>query len=179
MAVAKPFRYIAQITDVLRYWRTLPEFEATMDRLERRDRDLEDYISRAAIVSSDSYARSAFGAGSTNSATYVDMPGPVDIAFVKRYPDTPLKLTVQVSAYKTTNAGLVTIGLRINSTDYDCAAFFFNTLSEHNTITGFGTVAAGLPVGSYTARLRWKTANDGANVDTNDFYNVSIQEVSP
>lgn len=119
------------------------------------------------------------GTGATNNTTFIDVPGPVDLAFTKRATHTALAIWGTMTHYATAAPGLTAHGVLINGTDYSLGDFFFNTMSEHTTIGMGNIVAAGLAAGNYTARLRWRSVGGavGLNVDNNDVANFFIEEV--
>lgn len=124
--------------------------------------------------------RGAFPSGSTTSTTYVDMPGPMDTTFTARGPSSgrPYNMMVSISTYATVATGNVFVGLNINGTDFDICQLFFNTLSQHQSFSGWRNLnIAGLTDGTnYTARLRWRVQSGvTGNVDSNDIFSVRIE----
>jgi hypothetical protein len=134
---------------------------------------------RAALPGVAVLSTAAFSVGNTASNTYVDAPGPVDLAFTKRSASTSLLLDVRVSCYVGTAANAVTFGLRINAVDQGVAFNYFNNASTHAAFSGVATAFSNLASGTYTARLRW--LSNGAvtiNTDTNDRVAITIQETT-
>ena len=124
------------------------------------------------------YNRSgATGSGSTGSATFVDVPGPIDLAFTKISAHTSLVIWGTMTHFKA-QAGASLHALLINGVDYTIGDFFFTAVNEHTTIGFSNKVAAGLAPGNYTARLRWRTIGGGhtIHVDGNDVVGFNIQE---
>lgn len=120
------------------------------------------------------------GGGSTNVATYGDIPGSTSFSFQKLYSSTQTKLRVWLSVTARvdvtfTNSGW---GVRVNGTDYDVAHNEFGTTSAHQCISG-GIFITGVPAGTYTVQGRYK--RDGGTgsifVDNNDRLTVLMAEV--
>src|SRR5688572_11056416 len=116
------------------------------------------------------------GTGSTSSATFVDLPGPIDKAIVKRETATALFVSGTFSAFKTTAAGLIDFGLLIGGVDYFIARLFFNTLSAHAHIPFNAVIANAVTAGPYTARVRWRVTGGPANTDSNDVVHIRFEE---
>lgn len=114
--------------------------------------------------------------GSTASGVPVDYPGPIDKSFIKRETSTAIFVSGSVSAFKTTNPGIISFQLRINGVDYPITQFFFNDLNSHRTVPFTAAIASGLLAGTYTARLRWSTTNASANTDGNDLIQIRFEE---
>jgi hypothetical protein len=125
----------------------------------------------------------ALGFGTTTSVTYVDMPGPVQLAFTKWYDLTTVVARIEVAAY-TTGAGDTGVRYAVNmatgagSTDYDVAHFFFNPGVQHLPVAGTAPIT-GLVAGVYTVTARWRrTAGTGTlTVDSNDWLSMDLNEV--
>ena len=122
----------------------------------------------------------ATGTGSTSSASYVDVPGAIDLAFTKRAAHTALAMWGTMTQY-VSGPGLTAHGVLINGVDYSVGDFYFNDASKHHTIGMGNIIAAGLAAGNYNARLRWRIVSGGIsqNVDNNDVANYFIEEVLP
>jgi hypothetical protein len=118
--------------------------------------------------------------GSTTSTTFVDAPGPFDVAFTKKSASTFVDAQVSGSGFVTGAIGSVIYALRINGVDYGVTSMYFNALSTHASFTGSMAPLGGLAAGAYTARLRWRvnSAPVVANVDANDLVSVRIQEIT-
>jgi len=110
------------------------------------------------------------------NTTYVDVPGPLDVAFTKSWADTSLLLIGSGGGYVTGGPARVTLGVRINNVDYDLGWLFFNSLSMHMTISG-SNIITGLAAGSYTARWRIMVTTQFWNTDTNDLFSLAIVEI--
>lgn len=120
----------------------------------------------------------ATGVGSSNSTSWLDVPGPIDLVFAKLATQTALSVWGTMTHY-CSGTGLSAHGVLINGVDYSLGDFFFNTPSEHTTIGMGNIIAANLPAGTYTARLRWRIVSGltTINVDSNDVANFFIEEM--
>lgn len=115
--------------------------------------------------------------GSTNSTTFVDFPGPVDIPIIKQEASTKLLVQILGSSFTSNTLIRTDLGIRINGIDTHVVNFFHNDLGRHDGWGGINRIS--LAPGSYTARLRWAVGfNPGTiSVDGNDTISVIIQEV--
>lgn len=122
----------------------------------------------------------AAGNGSHGGTNFVDVPGPIDLAFTKRATHTSLLLWGTMSHYSTVTTGLTAHAVLINGVDYSIGDFFFNSNSVHATIGLNNRIATGLAAGNYTARLRWRIVGGAMNIniDSNDSIGISIKEVT-
>jgi hypothetical protein len=118
-------------------------------------------------------------AGTTTSATYVNMPSGV-VNFTKDVDDSKLLVTMNVGAFSTVAATSMRIGVNIDGTDYDCTHFNFNTAAEHNHISCTIIIPAGVTAGAQSATARWRRVG-GTGVltkDSNDWINMVVQEIT-
>lgn len=131
---------------------------------------------RSASVPSGTTLRGSFGAGgNTSSASYVDMPGPIDITFTKRADASALNVLMILSAYVGAIAA-VKVGFSISGVDYDCCNYFFNVGSDHRTLGGLQKLA-GIPKTATSLRLRWAVSASTVFVNNDDYYNVQVMEM--
>lgn len=123
----------------------------------------------------------ALGVGTNATASFADVPGPVDLAFTKRYTHTALAVWGTMTHYAGNAQGLTAHAVLINGTDYSLGDYFFNTnvLGTHMVIGMGAIVAGGLAAGQYTARLRFRATvanTPSVSTDGNDVANFFIQE---
>ena len=117
------------------------------------------------------------GTNNTSSTSFVDYPGPIDKTFRKQRPGTALLIYGLVGMYMFPNAGIVQIGLRINSVDTLIGHFFSNDINTHREVHFNVPIMSGLAPGSYTARVRWRVAGSTTIfADFNDHVRIRIQE---
>lgn len=131
------------------------------------------------VVNNKSTLNTAQGAGTTTSATYVDLPAPSSLSFTKKY-NASTKLIVTVCAGARSNAALTTVrfGVRINGVDTDVAHMEIPDANKHVALSGVTTVT-GLLAGTYTVQVRYRrTAGAGTlQVDSNDWLSLAVEEV--
>lgn len=110
----------------------------------------------------------------TTSTTYVNW-GP-SVSFTKRSSGTRLVVIGTGSMYRTVAALTATLGVNINSTDYDVVKRPIDVSTSHTQLAG-ATEITGLAAGTYTAQLRAKTSAGQINVDSGDCSSITILEV--
>lgn len=152
--------------------------------------DLQTQITAAAarvtaIESLRTYRIDGVASNGTRTAnTFADYPGPLSVSFTKVRSDTDIVVQGFIGAMKITNVGSVVVGLSINSVDYTLGALSYLTLSQHMQISfhvSLNSIAdafaiARVPVGTYTATVRWSTSTSGSQVDSNDRVQLVIRE---
>jgi hypothetical protein len=129
------------------------------------------------------WSRYSMAGTSTTSASYVDVPGWLDLSFTKRSASTSLFITLHAGGYMTVAAGGAIYGVRLTSgadtTDKDVCLFFFNDLGTHRSFSGSVGGYSGLAAGTYAMRLRWKTGGGTSqlNFDGNDLFSLRVEEI--
>lgn len=133
------------------------------------------------IVGNKTVLNTAQGAGTTTSATYVDLPATSSLSFTKLYDAAETKLCVSLSVGARITVATFTavrFGVRINGADYDVAHTEIADLSKHGTMSGEREVT-GIPAGTYTVQVRYRRVSGGGtiNVDSNDWLSLTVEEV--
>lgn len=121
----------------------------------------------------------AGAAATTTSATYVNMPGTSSLAFTKKATSTKLVVTLNTSFWSTVNGTASRIAVRIDTTDYDCTNFYFNTANEHTQLS-CTVVISGSAAGSKTLQARWRRVSGTGTLqmDTNDWTGITVIETN-
>ncbi|MEK7152953.1 MAG: hypothetical protein AAB834_03335, partial [Patescibacteria group bacterium] len=136
---------------------------------------------RNCVSGAQSNGSTGAGPGSptdTTSSTYVNMPGTSSLTFTKAAASTKLTVMVTQTSFIVTAANNVLgVGVRIDSTDYDCGKLFINTLNVHVQLA-CSVVIPSVPAGSQTIQLRMKriSGTGGIRMDTNDWITISVLE---
>lgn len=120
-------------------------------------------------------------AGSTTSASYVDMPAGSSKAFTKLNAAVS-QLRVQFSASSFVTGAAATVcqyGIRVNGVDYDISRQYFNAVSDHRTCPAGVFYVTGLAAGAWTVQGRWKrtTGTGTLAVDSGDWISIDVSEV--
>lgn len=130
-----------------------------------------------------SCAYSAFAdAGTTTSATYVDMPGPKTATFTKLSPETNLLLNFHATFYTTAVVTSGIFALKLTgptvTQDSNMGFLFANAALSHGQVSGTNIVA-NLTQGAYTVTARWaRWAGTGVlTQDVNDWVAFSVVEI--
>jgi hypothetical protein len=106
------------------------------------------------------------------------------IDFQKYETWTDVKFQFTASGFKTGSGGLVTFtGIATDEFGVTTAVpafakFYFNTLSEHHTITGERRISDLVP-GTYRLQFQYQVDGGTFSIDTNDFIAASITEMTP
>lgn len=129
--------------------------------------------------------------GNTFSTSFVDMPGPLDFTFEKRYDYTRVIVDFSKTSYLGSgNDRFSGFGVKMTGLDSGIVVFkesnffFFNVSGVHHASHGLSIFPGGngvneLPHDTYTARLQWRTTTGGAqatHVDTNDEIHLTFTE---
>lgn len=122
----------------------------------------------------------AGGAGSTTSATFVDMPGSPTLTFVKKYPAslTHVKAFLSTGAFSsTTNTG-VAFALAIAGVDRQILSTLINVANAHVYFSG-EILLTGLPAGLLSATGRWRRTSGAGTLqsDGSDWTSLTLEEV--
>jgi hypothetical protein len=134
----------------------------------------------AADLNRDAQAVSALlSAGTTTSATYVDMPATSSVAVTKSSASTRLRIEFACSSFVTVASTVTSFGVRVNSTDLDISRLFFNPASTHEACPTGVVYVSGLAASVWTVQARWKrTSGTGiCTTDVNDWVTIDVQEV--
>lgn len=117
--------------------------------------------------------------GTTTSASYVNVPGTSSLAYTKKTSASKLVLTLNVSYWATAANTSTRLGLRVDTTDYDCTNFFFNTNSLHMQVS-CTIVLSGISAGSKTIQARWKrmSGTGTLSMDSGDWTNITVIETN-
>lgn len=118
----------------------------------------------------------------TTSATYVNLAGTSSFSFTKFLDSTRLLVTINTSCFVTVAATEVRYAVRINSTDFDVANFFFNPTSTHLQTSGTRIiVAASVPAGAHTVQGRWRRVSGTGTLtrDAGDWLSIAVTEILP
>lgn len=122
----------------------------------------------------------AAAAGTTTSATYVDMPGPPTVTITKVYPDTRLRVDFHATSFSTAVSTVARFAVNIDlaATDNDISGFTHNLANTHRQASGTGIYACP-GTGTVIVTGRWRRVS-GAGVltmDTSDWVSMTVQEV--
>lgn len=117
-------------------------------------------------------------AGTTVSATYVNMPGSPSTTFNKGSSSgTNLLVGVFASAFNSAISGLADIAVNIGGTDYQITRFFFNQANVHAHF-GAQRLIPNITLGSKTVTARWLQAGAGTlSQDGSDWVSITVSEV--
>lgn len=133
-------------------------------------------------ASNETFRVQGFTVGGTTSGAFVDMPGSPTVGFLKRYDDSHVRVTMNLSAYADTTGQTIRFGVAFvgeaGSTDYDVSHFYFNTALEHHSMGGTAEVAQGSPAGLYSVVLRWRRPQNAnqIRVDAQDWATLDMEE---
>ena len=122
--------------------------------------------------------------GTTTSATYVNVPGPQQITFIKASSLSDVKTSMAGTFFSTTTvAGAAFAANFVGPTTatYDVAhvASTNASLNAHTSYSGF-IKRSDLPAGLYVVTAQWKrTGGTGTlNIDSNDMFDMCVEEVA-
>ena len=121
----------------------------------------------------------ALAAGTTTSATYVNLPGNPSMTLTKTYLQTRIRLDLHVTSFSTLTNTSVRYAININgSTDGDMCQIVINPANTHTQVSGtviFPFTASG----SVPLVARWRRPAGGGTLttDTNDWLSMTAQEV--
>lgn len=120
----------------------------------------------------------ASAAGTTTSATFVDMPGPPAVTITKAYSDTRLLIALHATSFSTVLGTVARFGVSIAGTDSDIAGLTHNLASTHLQVSGAGVFAAA-GAGTVTVTGRWRRVSGTGvlTMDANDWVSITVQEV--
>jgi len=126
-----------------------------------------------------SSTNSAFAAGTTTSATYVNLPGPPTVTIIKRYAAS--RLLVTFTATLTSSLANTSVRFAINIPgvgDGDIAQLVINPASTHLQVAGTAVFPAAV-TGSLTLTGRWRRVAGGGTLTTgtDDWVSISVLEV--
>lgn len=114
------------------------------------------------------------------SGSFTNITGAATATFVKRFTETAIKVTMDLTYYALVTAMGAEFAVQINGVDYVITRLSLgnSTLIAHTTVAGVRKVAAGLAAGSYTvtARVRATGGAGNINMDANDQVLVFIEE---
>lgn len=132
--------------------------------------------SRASEVPHVEVARYQPGAGiSSSSSGFAAVPSAPTLTVGKVRADTKVVLHVDACLFKATSVGTVSLALQIDGVDQECAALPIDAVSTYRTLSG-GVAVTGLPAGSYTVTLRWRTTAGTVNADGGARFTYSATE---
>jgi hypothetical protein len=124
------------------------------------------------------YTTQSLTAGTTTSATYVDMPGSPGLTITKLYDETSLRLTTHLSWFSTGSAASALFAATSGSSQAFLArqATANGTLNNHTVVSGTAIVS-GINRGLQTWTGAWAKVGGGTlSVDTTDFYSLCVEE---
>ena len=127
-----------------------------------------------------SSTNAAFAAGTTTSATYVNLPGPPTVTITKAYTNTRLFVTFTATLTSTLTNTSVRFAVNIPGVgDGDIAQLVINPATTHLQVAGSGIYSAAVS-GSLTLTGRWRRVAGGGTltVGTDDWVSISVMEVS-
>lgn len=117
--------------------------------------------------------------GTTTSATFVDMPGPIEVSFTKTTgASTDLLVRLDASLWSNGSNTAVELAVLVNGVDYPAAQRALNPSATHLQWGGYARIT-GLASGVYTVRARWRRTSGTGTLtqDRNDATHLSVQEV--
>lgn len=117
----------------------------------------------------------------TSSTTYVVITG-TTVPFTKRYAASRLAVSIEASGFTSSAPPfLASVGIRVNSVDFDVARLLYNVANTHLSFGGstYAGVAGAFPAGALTIDLVAKVDNGAKtfSIDANDLISVTITEV--
>lgn len=121
---------------------------------------------------------SAVTAGSTASATYVDMTAPNSFTLVKLNGNTAVKVELHMTCYSSIANTTIRFGVQINGVDYDICQLLFNTANQHSQVSGVRRIT-GIPAGTYAVkgRIRVVSGTGTITITTDDWLSLYGEEV--
>lgn len=131
-------------------------------------------------------AQGIYTSSQYNGGAWVDLAGPLDISFTKRYDTTRVRLGAAHAGYSLNGTGSVDMwmGLKVFNSEfsvsYPICRKWFATANERHAFSGFRNIV-GIPAGIYTVRATWARAGGTGTmtVDGTDAYNMEAEEVGP
>jgi len=128
-----------------------------------------------------SSTNSNFAAGTTTSATYVDLPGPPTVTIAKAYTDT--RLFIALTATLTSTLANTSVRFAVNIAgvgDGDIAQLVINPANTHLQVAGSAVFPASVS-GSVAVTGRWRRVAGGGTLTTgtDDWISISVMEVAP
>lgn len=120
----------------------------------------------------------AAAAGTTTSATYVDMPGAPTATLTKAFPTTRIRVDLHTSLLSTLTNTAVRVAVSIAGTDVDIANFTINPASTHMVVSGTKIATSSL-TGSVAIVGRWRRSAGGGTLTqaTDDWISFTCAEV--
>lgn len=120
------------------------------------------------------------GSGTTTSASFANLPGNPSCTVVKAYDATDLLIDARIATQSTLANTSVELAVLIGATDYVIWHMIHNPANTHDAYSGIIRVA-GLVAGSYAVTGRWRRPAGGGTLTMNsdDWFNMSVQEVVP
>jgi hypothetical protein len=135
----------------------------------------------ASDLNRDAQSLSALiGAGTTTSASYVNMPATSSVVVTKASAATRLRIEFSCSSFVTVASTVTAFGVLVNGVDTDISRMFFNPASTHETCPTGVIYISGLAASAWTVQARWKRATGAAGTlttDANDWITLDAQEV--
>lgn len=122
----------------------------------------------------------AFAAGTTTSATYVNLPGPPTVTITKAYLNTRLFIALTATIQSSLANTSARLAVNISGVgDGDIAQLVINPASTHLQVAGSAIFPAAV-MGSVTVTGRWRRVAGGGTltVGTDDWVSISVMEVS-
>lgn len=137
---------------------------------------------RNCVSSAQSSGANGVGPGSSfdiTSSTYVNLTGSgVSTSITKAAAGTKLTVMVNMSGFAITSVtDVLSVGVNVDSTDYDCGKLFYNNLNEHLQAS-CSLVIPGLTAGSKTVQIRVKrlSGTGAIRVNSDDWSSITVLE---
>lgn len=117
-------------------------------------------------------------AGTTTSASYVNMPGTPQVSFTKVDAASKVRIDFHASLYTTAYPTHVQFGVNIGGSDTLIAELEMNIQDFHHQVSGVNLIS-GLAAGTYTVQGRWRRgAGPGTlTTTTDDQTSFAVSEV--
>jgi hypothetical protein len=120
----------------------------------------------------------ALAAGTTTSATNVNMPGPQTLTLTKKYTTSDIKIDFHATFFSTLASTLARFAVSIAGTDTDVCHLTINTANNHSQVSGTKIVASTLS-GAVAITARWRRISGTGTLttDTSDWISISAVEI--